>query len=245
MLYEIVKNIALKVIPKSLIVGQEQFFRKLIFNFYKGSSFQCPVCEKKLRAFIGLNVGDKLCPYCGSPARHRRLWTLLQPLLRDKVYVLDFSPPRCLFRKMKELPHIGYTPTDFVGEFLASKNLDITQLDLEDNSYDLIVCYHVLEHVEKDRQAMQELYRVLKPSGSCFIQTPFKEGDIYENSAITGEKERKEHFGQEDHVRIYSVAGLKQRLVSAGFHVKQLDFSEKQDNYYGFRETETVLVATK
>lgn len=245
MVYEQIKRIAIKLIPKKILIEQEQSLRKLFFIFYKGNNHQCPVCEKKSRAFLPLEVGDTLCPYCGSAARHRRLFTLLQPLLNNGIKVLDFSPPRSLYRKLRKMPQIEYTPTDFAGEFLASKNLDITHLDLENNSYDLIICYHVLEHIEEDMLAMRELFRVLRPQGSCFIQTPFKEGDIYENSAVKTAEERKEHFGQEDHVRVYSAEGLTQRLTSVGFKVEQLNFTGQENNYNGFRQHETVLVARK
>jgi SAM-dependent methyltransferase len=245
MVYDSIKGIITKIIPRQTLIDQEERFRKLIYLFYRGEKHQCPVCEKKIRAFVPLKVDDKLCPYCGSPARHRRLWTLLQPLLSNKIKVLDFSPPRCLYRKINSLPQVTYTPTDFAGEFLAATNLDITRLALADNSYDLIICYHVLEHIEADMLAMAELFRVLKPGGCCFIQTPFKDGDIYENSAVTTPAQRLEHFGQDDHMRIYSVAGIRQRLASVGFRVERLDFSEQEDNYYGFRTQETVLVARK
>ena len=245
MAYDKIKKYILKIIPRKILIDQEERFRHLIYIFYKGNKYQCPVCEKEFRSFIPLENSDKLCPYCGSPARHRRLWTLLQPILAGKVSVLDFSPPRCLYRKIKKLTHIEYTPTDFAGEFLALRQLDITHLDLQDNTYDLIICYHVLEHIEQDLQAMRELFRVLKPNGSCFIQTPFKEGDIYENPSVISPAERKVHFEQEDHVRIYSVEGLTHRLASFGFKVDRLDFSEKENNYHGFREHETVLVGKK
>ena len=170
---------------------------------------------------------------------------MLKPVLKNGISVLDFSPPRYLYRKMKAIPDITYMPTDFSGEFIAAENLDITSLELDNNSYDIIICYHVLEHVEKDRQAMSELFRVLKPSGTCFIQTPFKEGDIYENNTIATPEGRKQHFEQEDHVRIYSAEGLSQRLSSAGFQVERLSFTEKENNYHGFRQRETVLIARK
>lgn len=245
MSYETIKSIAKKIIPRSLLIGQEERIRRLLFVFYSGDKHECPLCKKKFRTFARLNVGDDLCPYCGCSARHRRLWTLMEPMLKNGVKVLDFSPPRCLYRKMIEIQHITYTPTDLVGEFLASRSLDITRLDLEDASYDLITCYHVLEHVDEDRKAMQELFRVLRPGGTCFVQTPFKEGDIYEDPSITTPQARKQHFEQEDHVRIYSADGLMQRLMSAGFSVERLDFTEKEGNYHGFRTSETVLVARK
>jgi SAM-dependent methyltransferase len=245
MVYERIKRVAFKIIPKNILVGQEQRLRKLVAVFYKGSKYQCTVCEKRLRKFIHLKTGAVICPYCGSGARHRRLWTLLEPRLRDGLRVLDFSPPRCLYTKMMKLGHIEYTPTDLLGEFVASKSLDITKLEVDDASYDLIICYHVLEHVVEDKKAMSELYRVLSPGGSCTIQTPFKDGDTYEDATITDAAGRLKHFDQEDHVRIYSVSGLTDRLSAAGFKVERLFFNEKEGNYHGFRDGETVLVASK
>ena len=192
-----------------------------------------------------IDVGDELCPYCGSAARHRRLWTLLQPMLKNGVSLLDFSPPRNLYRKLLKWPGIQYIPTDYAGEFLAARKLDITKLDLADDYCDIITCYHVLEHIEDDRSAMAELYRVLKPGGTCFIQTPFKDGDIYEDATIKDEQGRLAHFGQEDHVRIYSVDGLAARLTAAGFKVEVLNFKDPAGNYHGFKREETVLVARK
>ena len=92
-------------------------------------------------------------------------------------------------------------------------------------------------------QAMKELYRVLKPNGTVLIQTPFKEDEIYEDYTITSETNRLLHFGQEDHVRIYSVDGLKKRLESEGFSVSVKQFEENE--YLGFSDKEIILFATK
>ncbi len=92
---------------------------------------------------------------------------------------------------------------------------------------------------------MAELFRILKPKGSAVIQTPFKEGEIYENPAVNNEADRLQHFGKEDHVRIYSIKGLKERLESVGFTVKVFSYHEEPDNIYGFKETEYILLAKK
>ena len=92
---------------------------------------------------------------------------------------------------------------------------------------------------------MTEMYRALKKNGICIIQTPFKPGDIYENPSITKPEEKKAHFGQEDHVRIYSVESLAQRLASVGFSIERMNFSEEENNYHGFHKNETVLIAKK
>ena len=109
----------------------------------------------------------------------------------------------------------------------------------------MLICYHVLEHIEEDQKALAELYRILKPGGSCLIQTPFKEGNTYEDFSIKSPLERLRHFGQRDHVRIYSVNGLEKRLVNAGFTVEVKEFKEQSDNYFGFKQNEYVIVAKK
>jgi SAM-dependent methyltransferase len=136
--------------------------------------------------------------------------------------------------------------SDFEDEFLADKRYDITQIDEMNNTFDFIICYHVLEHIEKDRQAMAELFRILKPKGIAIIQTPFKEGDIYEDFSIQSKEGRLKYFGQEDHVRIYSIEGLKNRLKQTNFNVDTKKFrSSEEDQIFGFREGEVVLFAQK
>ena len=158
-----------------------------------------------------------ICPFCGSLSRTRRLWKLLFEDLNIKGKVLHFSPSRSLYRRLKKIETIDYISTDFENEFLADQKYDITKLEIADNQFDFIICYHILEHIENDGQAMKELFRVLKPGGVAIIQTPFKEGEIYENDKIISPEDRKIHFHQEDHVRIYSVEGLKKSFGKSRF----------------------------
>lgn len=161
--------------------------------------------------------------------------------------VLDFSPSRCLARKMRVQKRIRYVSSDFVGEFEAEKSHDITAIAEPDSEFDLVLCYHVLEHVDDDRQAMRELFRVLKPSGKALVQTPLKAGDIYEDTNIVSPEARLKHFGQADHVRVYSANGLAGRLKEAGFQVEIKQFGENQpsDQFLGMKENEIVLIASK
>jgi SAM-dependent methyltransferase len=148
-----------------------------------------------------------------------------------------------LYYSMKKQANIDYTSTDFADEFIADKRYDITNIPEKDNSFDLICCYHVLEHIPDDAAAMRELYRITAANGCVLIQTPFKTGDIYENPAITTPEDRLLHFGQDDHVRIYSVEGLRARLEAVGFQIRVKTFAA--DARLGLREGEVVLVAAK
>lgn len=187
---------------------------------------------------------DRLCPRCGSLQRTRRLWQILNDgLMDDRSRILDFSPSRSLFRLMKNKPH--YISSDFAGEFLSAVSFDITKIDTKSESFDLVICYHILEHIEDDLEAMAELFRVLKKGGHALIQTPFKKGEIYEDDTIVAPEQREIHFGQFDHVRIYSIEGLKERLENAGFKVTPRHFTPDRDNLHGFNTDETVLICER
>jgi predicted SAM-dependent methyltransferase len=222
----------------------ERLLRSLVAIRYKGSAYTCNLCNAQLSRFIFIEERGKLCPKCGSLPRTRRLWDLLQNevALNDKS-VLHFSPPLSLKERLRKCEIKSYSTTDYEGEFNA--DYDITAIDKEDACLDIIICYHVLEHIEDDEAAIKELYRVLTKNGKCFIQTPFKEGAIYEDFSFKTKKERLHYFGQEDHVRIYSITSLKSRLEKAGFRVEVCNFTSDENNVFGFQTVEDVLIAIK
>ena len=243
-MYSCLKYILRLAIPEKYFVKYEGEFRALLYPFYKGKICRCNICDAELRIFIKLKSGDLLCPKCGSLGRTRRLYKLLNEyIFKEGPQVLDFSPSRSLYRKLKSKKEICYYPTDFENEFLADYHFDITNIEIGNNFFDVVICYHILEHIEDDQTAIKELYRVLKPGGKLLVQTPFKEGDIYENPLITSTTDRLKHFGQEDHVRVYSPQGLAKRLSRSGFSVKTEKYSP--DVELGLSENEIVLIATK
>ena len=242
-MYRHLKRIIKGILPQSVLFRFEEILRWPMGLYYHGTRHECLICKSKLSSFVKVENGELICPSCGSLPRTRRLWKLLVIDWDIQGRVLHFSPSRSMYRRLRTVKSIDYISTDFENEFIADQKYDITNITEKDNSFDYIICYHVLEHIEADSQAMKELYRVLKPDGKAIIQTPFKEGEIYENPAVHSPEDRKIHFGQEDHFRIYSVKGLKSRLQNAGFQVEVKGFSE--DNYHGLRAGETVLVAQK
>ena len=245
-MYNFIKKSIKSIISKEFLFKNELFFRYFYGVFYLGNKHQCNICQKKLSAFVELENEDLLCPFCGSLSRNRRLWKLVNENKALKGDLLHFSPSRNLYRALKKNQNINYYSTDFEDEFLADYKFDITNITQIDESFDTIICYHILEHITNDQKAMTELYRVLKPNGNIYIQTPFKEGDTYEDDSIILPEERLKYFGQDDHVRIYSRDGLKNRLEQNGFQVEQKTFQLKEEDYYfGFMSPETVLIAKK
>lgn len=246
-MYKILKQILLAIIPQRILKKYDENFRNILALFYKGKKHKCNICEFEMTKFISIKNNDKLCPKCGSLSRTRRLYDILQKEFSNKkdITVLHFSPPKSIRKALKRNTNINYITSDFLGEFKSDVAYNIENIASKNNSFDYIICYHVLEHITNDTKAMSELYRVLKTNGICYIQTPFKEGEIYEDKTIIDEKERLLHFGQKDHVRIYSVTSLKQRLENQSFNVDVVKLLDTENNYNGYNKDETILIAKK
>jgi len=93
-----------------------------------------------------------------------------------------------------------------------------------DNSVDIFLCSHVLEHIPEDRKAMRELYRILKPGGFGVVLVPLVIGieETHEDPSIDTIALRWKYFGMGDHVRQYGRRDFVKRLAAAGFRVEQL-----------------------
>lgn len=239
-MYEALKSLAKKLLPASFLARNEDRLRALAASRYRGSAHCCNCCGMGLSRFVELERGDLLCPRCGSLPRSRRLWHILREDLHlAGLDVLHFSPPASLEGLLRKSGANTYLTTDYAGEFTADRQYDITNIEEPAERFDLVICYHVLEHIERDQLAMAELHRILKPGGLCLIQTPFKEGDTFVDPTATTPEARLQAYGQRDHVRHYSVSGLTRQLRQAGFRVAGMTYPA--DHFYGWRGGETIL----
>ena len=117
------------MIPQKFLFENEVLLRSLIYPLYKGENRACTICKKNLKDFVLVENGNLVCPVCGSLPRTRRLWKLLnENYLKPEIKVLDFSPSRALYRKLKKNKNIHYFPTDFENEFLADYRFDINNI---------------------------------------------------------------------------------------------------------------------
>lgn len=123
------------------------------------------------------------------------------------------------------MKHLDYTTTD-LNSPLADVKADICNLPFADNSFDSILCNHVLEHIPDDQKAMQEIFRILKPGGMAILQIPLdmNRAKTFEDDSITDPKKRAEIFGQYDHVRVYG-RDYFNKLRDVGFDVKEVDYT--------------------
>ena len=239
-----------------MLINLSIFLRPLIVLFFKGSNFTDPIDGKSYRKFLPYGYGKQrpnaLSPATLSLERHRQMWLYLQNetnFFTHKLKVLHIAPEQEFLRKFKKMKNLEYTSADLFSPIVDVK-ADIVDLPFEDNSFDIIICNHVLEHIVDDRKAMSELYRVMKSGGWGIVQVPMKNSleKTYEDFTITDPKERQKHFGQYDHVRWYGMDYFD-RLKSVGFETEinfySQKFSEAEIKRFGLNKNEILPVVRK
>ena len=114
------------------------------------------------------------CPKCGELERARMAMLVVNQIYDDKkaseTDVLHISPENFL-RKIFKDKYKSYISSDLYREDVDHQ-FDIQNIPYPDNSFDLVFASHVLEYVKNDRQAIQEIKRVLRPGGLAFLPVP-------------------------------------------------------------------------
>ena len=193
---------------------------KTLRKLFHTDLHECPICSWKGRDFKLLTYPNKpavcsVCPNCNSYERHRFAYLALKLPASDRT--LHIAPEGCLRHWVKAASK-EYVTIDLNSARGVTANMDIRQLAFKDNSFSLVWCSHVLEHIDQDSKTMGELYRVLKPTGLAIVLVPIYGDMTYEDAAIVTPEARLEHFGQKDHVRKYGL-DIRQRLNRVGFAI--------------------------
>jgi len=241
------KNIVKAVIPLQFRPWIKRFILRIV---YFGIRYYCPVCKSHTRLHEPLGLGfpvikEKqivgaghriaLCPVCDSSDRIRLLYLFFKlktNLFRDPLRLLHFAPELSLQQIFEKQQNIQYLTADLHQEDVMER-IDITQIHYPENTFDAIICNHVLEHIPDDALAMNELYRVLKPKGWAVLQVPVSKvlKSTFEDPSMTSEKDREKIFGQKDHVRIYG-KDYQERLTKAGFKVQEFSWIDAKETAF-------------
>lgn len=198
--------------------------RRMLF---RGNTRFCPLCNSTVRRFYPAGLDqrpDARCPVCNSLERHRLFCILTgkHTSLFDgsEKRLLHIAPEESIEKLLRRLPNVHYLSAD-LEDTNAMVKMDITDIQYPVESFDVILCSHVLEHVPDDRRALREFYRVLTPDGWCGIQIPVTDAVTFEDPSVTDPEERLRIFGQRDHVRRYG-PDVRERMEEAGFAVQEL-----------------------
>ena len=217
----------LKIFPRPLLIRFSYFLMGIFKPFLKGNAVTCPVCGSSFRKFLPYGVRSRenvLCPSCLSLERHRLIWLYLEKFTDFTTAprkVLHVAPEQCFLNRFRTMPNLEYLTADLESP-IADYHFDLHEIPFESGIFDMVLCNHVLEHVEDDRKVMGEILRILKPDGMAILQVPIATGNTvtYEDPSIVDPRQREKHFGQKDHLRLYGT-DYPDRLRQAGFTVSE------------------------
>ena len=246
----------LNTLPRPFLIKLSYIARPILIFIFKGDTYTDPIDGLSFKRFLPYGYGKQrsnvLSPSTLSLERHRLLWLYLKnetDFFSKSLNVLHFAPEQCFLKRFRALQNLSYTTTDLVSP-IADIKADICKLPFDDDTYDVILCNHVLEHIPDDSKAMQELYRVMKPGGWGIFQIPqdMSRKTTFEDNTIIDKNERAKVFGQYDHVRIYG-RDYFDKLRSIGFKVEEINytlrFSELEIERYSLAKGEIIPLVKK
>lgn len=179
-----IKSLYRKLLSEKQRIALHYALYKIEAAFLKGDRYECCCCGKSSRRF--LSHGDKgprkniKCPHCLSLERTRILCMYLRNEILDKterpISILHFAPVKGLKDFLKSSPHVSVYHDADINPNVATYQCDITQMPYADNTFDLIICSHVLYCVPEDEKGMQEIHRVLKPGGRALLVDTWLDG---------------------------------------------------------------------
>lgn len=257
------------MIQKLKLIFSKRLIKRIkrLILFYP--TYTCPFCENKNEHFKPIGIPKKVikakqiigagprlmgCPNCGSSDRERLVFTYLDKEMKlfnikSPIKILHIAPEVNLTRKLLasfkdnyycgDLFFPGYSYPEYV------KNMDVLNLPFPDNFFDLVICNHVLEHIQDDKTALSQLLRVMKKGGTGILQVPISGNTqhTFEDFSIVDISKKEEVFGQADHVRIYG-QDYPDILKSSGFTVNRINISKKYKQFKLNRK-EDLFIATK
>ncbi|MGI0107546.1 class I SAM-dependent methyltransferase [Salinimicrobium sp. WS361] len=243
-------------IPRPVLIRLSYAVKPVFLLTLRGSNYTDPIDGRSFSKFLPYGYEQQrenvLSPSTLSLERHRLLWLYLKEhttFFTAPHEVLHFAPEQAFYKRFRKLNNLDYTTTD-LNSPLADVKADICDLPFEDNSFDFILCNHVLEHIPDDTKAMQEIFRILSPGGTAILQIPqdLNREKTFEDNSITDPAERAKIFGQYDHVRVYG-RDYFDKLREVGFRVEEVDLTSQMNlqlvNKYRLAKGEIIPVAKK
>lgn len=230
-----------------LLKGRAKYLRKAVKATIGETRGRCPICGYEGR-FVNAGtpaVIDAKCPACDATPRHRLLKLVLdrEVLIRPGSDVLHFAAERFMGPVIRATNPGSYVTADLKPGF--DRRLNIEKLDLDDKSFDVVICSHVLEHVD-DKAALSEMHRVLRNGGKAILMVPIIEGwdETYEDCTVADYRQRKLHFGGGTHVRYYG-RDFRDRVKASGFVLAEYTMTPEEAMRYRLQRGERVFVASR
>lgn len=247
-------SLVIRYIPRPILQTVSPMAMKALSFLNQGNDVTCPVCLHEYKRFLPygrIARENALCPNCLALERHRLMWLFLQKktgFFSDKLKVLHIAPEHCFIERFEALPNLDYITADIESP-LAKVKMDVHSIPFPENTFDVIFCNHVLEHVDDDLLACAEFNRVLKPTGWGILQSPvYQLEETIEDKTITDPAMRERLFGQRDHVRKFG-KDYAARLRGSGLQIEEnlfvREISPDQSRRYALAQEEVIFICRK
>ena len=196
--------------------------------------------EKKTEYYLDLEIDPEYREYCrefdrGLEERYRskseEIRSHLAPYLDlETAHLLDLGCGRGAYGRLLVGSEgrvtgldVNLTELSLAAESASDKLRYVLgngySLPFPDSSFDLVLCRHTLEHLSRPVDFLQEIYRVTRESGLCYLSTPNLFAATSILSMADGRKWLlKKMTGRDRGVhQIYSLGSLRREAESAGF----------------------------
>jgi len=249
-------KIILNLVPRSYLISISLRLLPFLKLIFRGNRFIDPIDNSHLSRFLPYGYENirknALSPTTLSLERHRLLWLYLKNetnIFTDSVKLLHIAPEQAYYKRLKNRDNIDYTSLDLHSP-IADINADIKNMPFKDETFDIIICNHVLEHIKDDDLAIQAIYYSLKKGGFAILQIPLNQNlqKTFEDDSIVDPELRKKHFGQYDHVRIYGW-DFFEKLNNIGFESHAIAYANRfnveEQKMYGLENDDLIPFAKK
>jgi len=108
-----------------------------------------------------------VCRKCRSLERHRIFRTIF-----NTIRTPEFLKYNCLQFSSDPSIALGWFAQATRSMFGGANHLDIQDIAYPAESFDVVVCNHILEHVPEYRSAILEVARITKATGFLFLSFP-------------------------------------------------------------------------
>jgi len=194
------------------------------------------------------------CSKCGASDRERLYAYYIEKNFsgKENIVFYHFAPEKNLQAFVKSyFKNIIYKTFDLFAPDV-DYHADLTDMNMiKDNECDFFVCSHMLEHIENDRKAIAELYRITKHGGKGILMAPIStaiESTIENLPEVKTDEDRWKYYGQNDHVRLYARKEFVERIAQSGFEIEMYDVNNFGKSFLkknGMKETTVLYIVKK
>lgn len=231
---KILVSVLTRFVPRHRLHSLSHWSILRIAFLWKGNRFEDPISGNTYRKMLPYGRlkprPNALAPHSLSLERHRTLWLYLKretDFFERPARLLHMAPEYCFLNLFKKMENLDYVTADLNSPW-ADHHFDVHDIPFDENSFDVIMGNHLLEHVENDLKTLQEFYRVMKPGGWGIFQVPIDmtNPNTEEDPTVTDPKERERLYWQSDHLRLYGYEAYVRRLEEAGFEVESINYGD-------------------